>query len=240
MGHRANLVLVERGSATVRYDHWAACNLSDHLVIGLDHVLRWVRQQEFVGDHPNGGWLDVVWASGGLTADLDQNRLVWFDLPAHDPGRRQVILAILARAWPGWTVEYAARGLGDVAEAAGVPRSRVGDLGPDVRPAATMDATAVDPSGMSEAVTEFLDEFTRTHAVETVHPAIQAMEALETCLGLPAGMLNPAIADHHPLVATPDEVAAVVAHARELLLSYRESEPLPADRPDIRATPEET
>lgn len=219
MGHRANLVLVERGCATVYYDHWAACDLSNHLVLGPDYTMRWVRQQEWVGDQPDGGWLDELWASGGLTADLDQQRLVWFDIPTNnDPRRRRVILAMLARTWPGWTVEYAERGLGDVAEAAGVPRRRVGDPGPGVRPNASVDVT--DTMGMPAALTEYLDEFTRTHAAEAVHPAIQAMDALESLLGLPAGVLNPAIADHHPLAATADEVAAAVAHAGRLMSDY--------------------
>ncbi|MDN5932990.1 MAG: hypothetical protein L0I24_18315 [Pseudonocardia sp.] len=223
MGHRANLVLVERGTATVYYDHWAARDLSDHLVLGPDYTERWVRQQDPVGEHPNGGWLDEIWASGGLSVDLDRRRLVWFDLPAlNEPGRRQVIDAMLDRTWPGWTVRYAERGIGDVAEAAGVPRGRVGDPGPQVRPTPRVDA--VESCGMPAAITEFLAEFTRVHAADAVHPAIQAMHAFESLLGLPAGMLNPAIADHHPLSATSDEVAAVVAHAEELRSHYLAAE----------------
>ncbi|MGQ0575538.1 MAG: hypothetical protein ACT4RN_15240 [Pseudonocardia sp.] len=227
MGHRANLVLVEHGSAAVYYDHWAASDLSNHLVIGPDHVVRWVRRQEFVGDDPDGGWLDELWACGGLTVDLDRHGLVWFDIPAdNEPRRRRVILALLDRTWPGWTVQYAVRGLGDVAEAAGVPRGRVGDLGLDVHPTATLDVAATtDTSGMAAALTQFLDEFTRTHAAGAVHPAIQAMDALERYAGLPAGLLNPAIADHHPLAAAADEVAVVVAYAEELMSHYLTAEP---------------
>lgn len=238
MGHRANLVLVEHGIATVYYDHWAACDLSNHLAVGPGHAVRWVRRQEFVGDDPDGGWLDELWASGGLTVDLDRHWLVWFDIPGdNEPRRRRVILALLDRTWPGWTVQYAARGIGDVAEAAGVPRRRVGDPGPDVRPNAKVDVTAtIDTSGMAGALTEFLDDFTRTHAAKAVHPAIQAMDALERYVGLPAGLLNPAIADHHPLAATADEVAVVVAHAEELMSHYLTAEPDLANRPDPRTT----
>jgi hypothetical protein len=224
MGHRANFAVVEHGVATVFYDHWAGCDLSDHLVLGPEHTLRWVRQQEPVGDQPNGGWLDEVWACGGLTVDLDRRRLVWFDLPTQDHPRRRVILDVLARTWPGWNVRHTARGLGDIAEAAGVPRARVGDLGFGVCPHPKSDDTDAAPVGMSAAVTEFLDEFTRVHAADAVHPAIQAMDALESLLGLPAGLLNPAIADHHPLSATADEVAVVVGYATQLRSLYLAAE----------------
>lgn len=157
----------------------------------------------------------------GLTVDLDRCRLVWFDIPAaNDPRRRSLLLALLVRTWPGWSVEYAARGLGDVAEAAGVPRGRVGDPGPEVRSTDPADLVpAVDPPGMPEALDEFLDDFAGTHATDNVHPAIVAMNAFESALGLPARLLNPALADHHPLAADPRDVAAVLAHVGDLKTS---------------------
>jgi hypothetical protein len=49
MGHRANLVVVEHGSVAVHYDHWAACDIGDRLILGPDYTLRWVHRQERVG-----------------------------------------------------------------------------------------------------------------------------------------------------------------------------------------------
>lgn len=125
MGHRANLVLVQDGRASVRYDHWAAHNLSSHLVLGPEYTLRWVRQQESVDHHAGGGWLDELWCQGGLTMDLDRRRLTWFDIPTeYDLPRRAAVADLMARTWPEWT-SLRAEGLPDLAAAAGVPGERV-------------------------------------------------------------------------------------------------------------------
>lgn len=126
VGHRANLVVVEGGRASVRYDHWAAHDLSSHLVLGAEYTLRWVRQQESVDHHAGGGWLDELWCQGGLTIDLDHCWLTWFDMPtAYDLARRAVVVDLLARTWPGWTVTRADGGVRDLAAAAGVSVERV-------------------------------------------------------------------------------------------------------------------
>lgn len=353
MGHRANLVVVQDGLPTVRYDHWAAHDLSDRLVLGPAYTLRWVCQQERVDDRADGGWLDEVWSQGGLTMDLEQRRLVWYDMPAGlDLVRRRVVAALLARTWAGWTVEWAYEGIRDLAAAAGVPPERVrnpdivdliiaraprevalredppgskrwspvegepeyhlvtvaggGDLWVSLvdqachaawlgsglvarvlaAPAVTrgnaagIDLGGHDPRGgvhvdldvarmsywsttntyglsehvadrwgpefeivflqdriadhlalaggfvtrqapdMAAALREFLGDLARTHGTGQVHPAIQALEALESVLPAVPAAVNPAIADHHPMGAAADELAAVIAHAGALLREY--------------------
>lgn len=359
-------MLVEGGRPTVRYDHWAAHNLGEHLVLGPEYTMRWVREQERVDDHANGGWLDELWSQGGLTMEPGRRRLVWYDMAGRlDLRRRRVVAALLARTWAGWTVEWAHHGISDLAAAAGVPRERVrnpdianlieatepqdvalredppgtgrwvpdddeldtdddeldadlvtvaggGDLavalvrhachaawvgsvlvarvlagpgatagtavgvhlgshqpsggvhvdldarrvsywctsgthglgdrmhekwGPDIEPVFLQDRFAehlaltggfvtADPPDLAAELAAFLGDVAGTHATGQVHPAISALDALESVVGaLPSGRVrsavNPAIADHHPVAATAEELAAVVAHGAELMAFYR-------------------
>lgn len=375
MGHRANLVLVQDDRASVRYDHWAAHDLSCHLVLGPEYTLRWVRQQESVDHLGGGGWLDEVWCQGGLTMDLDHRRLTWFDMPTEDDlARRSVVADLLTRTWPGWTVRRADEGIGDLAVAAGVSAEQVRN--PDVAelitamaaravtlrenppgsgrwsPAAEepyyclvtvargddlavslvdhchaawlgsalvervlagpgavrSGARAVDlrhrhlsggvhvdldarrmsywstggTHGLAEHVqqrwgpdvdvivlagritdhlaltggfvvcdapdfvataTELAADLVQTHRSTTAHPAIQALSALTTVFGdVPPGV-NPAIADHHPVAATTEELAEAANHLAELVRRYSADEPAPAGRstdwsgPPVMGTP---
>lgn len=358
MGHRANLVLVEGGRPTVRYDHWAAHDLGEHVVLGPEYTMRWVREQERVDDQADGGWIDEVWSQGGLTMEPERRRLVWYDMYGRqDLRRRRVVAELLARTWPGWTVEWAYRGQSDLAAAAGVPRERVrnpdiaglidaseardvalreeppgttrwvpdpaeldadlvtvaggGELavtlirhvchaawlgsalvvrvleepgatsptaagvdlggyephggvhvdldarrvsywctgeiyglddrmqerwGADFEPVFLQDRfdehlaltggfVTVDPPDMIPALTEFLTDVARTHMAGQAHPAISALNALESVGGGVSdggtrSLINPAIADHHPVSATAEELAAVVRHSADLFALY--------------------
>lgn len=51
---------------------------------------------------------------------------------------------------------------------------------------------------------------------DAVNPAIANADNLAI-----VNAVNPAIADHHPVAAAPDELAAVIAHAANLMMIYR-------------------
>lgn len=119
MGNRATLVIVDGDEPDIRYGHWAANDLSNHLVLGPD----WT--EHFVRHHPSGDWLDDAWTEGGLAMDLKRRSLLWFDnLTAGDLPWERLVTDLLSRSWPGWRVSWARRGVFDIAAAAGV------DLGP--------------------------------------------------------------------------------------------------------------
>jgi hypothetical protein len=124
MGQRANLITVENGRYTVRYDHWVANRLDDVLFWGAGYALEYFDVQEEVGDE---GWLDEIWAEGGAVLDLDKKHLLWwggedvlYELPL-----RRVYLKLQKRVWDGWTIEWAHRGNVDLAEYVGYPKENV-------------------------------------------------------------------------------------------------------------------
>lgn len=124
MGQRANLITVEDGEYTVRYDHWCANRLDDILFWGVGHALDYFAAQEEVGDE---GWLDDVWAEGGAVLDLDNKHLLWWGGEAilWELPRRRVFLKLQEKVWNGWTIEWAHRGIVDLAEYVGYPKEYV-------------------------------------------------------------------------------------------------------------------
>jgi hypothetical protein len=124
MGQRANLITVENGGYTVRYDHWCANRLDKILFWGVGYALDFFDAQEEVG---NEGWLDDVWAEGGAVLDLDKKHLLWWggeDIMYELPLRR-VYLKLQEKVWNGWTIEWAHRGIVDLAEYVGYPKENV-------------------------------------------------------------------------------------------------------------------
>jgi hypothetical protein len=124
MGQRANLITVENGEYTIRYDHWCANRLDDILFWGIGHALDFFDAQEVVGEE---GWLDEVWAEGGAVLDLDKKHLLWWggeDILYELPLRR-AFLKLQEKVWKGWTIEWAHRGIVDLAEYVGYPKEKV-------------------------------------------------------------------------------------------------------------------
>ena len=124
MGHRANLVIVENGTADVRFDQWGALSLPGYLFWGPHSSLAYFRSC----DQPeNGEWLDHVWCEGAALMDLDHKVMMFFggdELEGHIPQRREY-LALMGKMWPGWEIRWAVEGLADIAEYAGMGRDKV-------------------------------------------------------------------------------------------------------------------
>ena len=124
MGQRANLITVEDGEHTLRYDHWVANRLDDILFWGADYALSYFDAQETVGED---GWLDEIWAEGGAVLDLDKRHLLWWggEDVNHELPVRRVYLKLQKKVWHDWTIEWAHRGIVDLAECIGLPKEKV-------------------------------------------------------------------------------------------------------------------
>jgi hypothetical protein len=130
MGHRANLVVVDDDGWRLYYSHWVANGIYRRLAAGPDAALAFVRAQSPAD--PRDGWLDDVWSEGGALIDVPARRLLWYgndwmiELPAWRVFRR-----VLAETWPGWRVDWAYDGIGDLAAHVGVDRAVVRNLSED-------------------------------------------------------------------------------------------------------------
>ena len=119
VGHRANLVLLDEAGWSIYYSHWAARDLHLDLARGPAHAIRFVRAQDRAS-----GWIGRTWAEGGALIDTGRRRLLFFaggDLC--ELGYRRAYFEFTARTWPGWTLQWAYGGLGDIAAALGVDRA---------------------------------------------------------------------------------------------------------------------
>jgi hypothetical protein len=124
MGQRANLIIVEDGEHILRYDHWVANRLDEILFWGVGYALQYFDAQEKVAEN---GWLDEIWAEGGAVLDLDKKYLLWWggeDILYELPLRR-IYLKLQSKIWEGWTIEWAHRGIVDLAEYVGYPKEKV-------------------------------------------------------------------------------------------------------------------
>ena len=124
MGHRTNLIIIENGEKKVYYDHWIAINLDRTLFWDFTFVLEYIKAQERVGDEM---WLDELFAEGGAVVDVDKKYLLWFacgDVGRFVPYRRK-FLELQRKIWEGWEVEWASRGVVDMAEYVGYPKENV-------------------------------------------------------------------------------------------------------------------
>lgn len=125
MGQRANLATVGPQGYDLYYSHWCANTLTRDLFWGPLHAERFVQLQRRVDACD--GWLDTVWAEGGAVIDRPQKTLFLFggqDIAFEVPLRR-LYLRLLQQVWEGWTIRWAHKGIVDLAEYLGVPRSRV-------------------------------------------------------------------------------------------------------------------
>lgn len=116
------------------YSHWAANGIYRRLAAGPDAALAFVEAQ-----HRTDEWLDDTWAEGGVLVDTVARRLVWYgndvmiDLPV-----RRAFGRLLAETWPGWRVDWAFDGIGDLAAYVGVDRAAVRSV--------SRDRLAADPT----------------------------------------------------------------------------------------------
>lgn len=117
MGHRCNLVVKRGGTVEIYYSHWGALSLLADVLKGPGAFGDWLkdckREQEL---------LDSVWSEGIALADFDDELLllrggiaVRYILPV-----RHAYLEMARTSWPRWRVEWAHRGVVDVARHVGL------------------------------------------------------------------------------------------------------------------------
>jgi len=124
MGHRANLVIVDHDGWRLHYSHWAANGIYRWLAAGPDPAMAFVLAQRQVDVRH--GWLNDVWCEGGTVVDTVARRLLWFgnDVMSDLPERR-AYSRLLSETWPGWRVDWAYDGVGDLAAHVGIDRAAV-------------------------------------------------------------------------------------------------------------------
>lgn len=122
MGHRANYICRTADGLELYYSHWGANVIHADLFWGPRSALDFCRSQRATSE-----WLDDVWCEGGAYLDMTAKRLVFFggESIKYDPFLRAGLLAFFEHTWRGWNVEWAHRGILDLAAAAGVDQSLV-------------------------------------------------------------------------------------------------------------------
>ena len=125
MGQRANLVVITAGGLELYYSHWHANTLDEDLFWGPEHATKFARLQR--SEAEGAEWLDDVWAEGGAVIDHVRRTLLWFggEDVLHEVLLRRLHLEWMQLQWSPWEVRWAAEGIIELAEFAGVDRSRV-------------------------------------------------------------------------------------------------------------------
>ncbi len=114
MGQRANLVLADEKDYQLFYCHWCANSLTQSVFWGPQTTIAFIQQQRSV---PKTEWLDDVWAEGGVVVDVSQQHMliyggedILWDIPL-----RRLYMALMDEVWQGWSIEWAHRGIVDMA-----------------------------------------------------------------------------------------------------------------------------
>ncbi|MDJ0835252.1 MAG: hypothetical protein QNK37_01985 [Acidobacteriota bacterium] len=118
MGHRANLVLIEKKGYRLFYSHWAGTMLPEDIFWGPEQTLEYFRAHSEV--EPD-DWQDCVLGEGGVLMDRYKQHLIVYGCSyvATDLPVRRLFLEALKETWPGWTIQYAYNGVLDLAEYVG-------------------------------------------------------------------------------------------------------------------------
>lgn len=179
-------MLVDEHGWRLHYSHWAAAHLHRYLLPGPAAACEFVAAQMETDE-----WLDDVWGEGGALIDMVRRRLVWFG-NLDGLAFRRAVHRLLRETWPGWSVEWAHGGLGDIAAAVGVPRAAVGS--PEPLDSATLSlaepgGAQVEPNeqGFDDLVTVSRSDGLRVWVLDGVdvdeHPAARGPGLLDALPG---------------------------------------------------------
>ncbi|WP_067482285.1 hypothetical protein [Actinomadura hibisca] len=120
MGDRANYAVLRDGALGLYEAHWGASRLTVELLPGPDAATAL-----FTGRAPADRWLDDVAGQGGALVDHDRRRLLYHAVDAGGYAGRAAVREVLRRTWPGWRIDWAWDGQGDLADAAGQDRAAI-------------------------------------------------------------------------------------------------------------------
>ncbi|GAB5536772.1 MAG: hypothetical protein Rubg2KO_30210 [Rubricoccaceae bacterium] len=137
MGHRANLIIIEKGEVSVYYDHWAANILDVELFWGPKLAREFASQRDPLS--PSTEWLDETWCEGGAVLDFDTQSLLWFggEDVLFDVPTRRVHFEMMSTQWPGWALKWAGGHVVELGDYVGYPRG------------ALLTGTGIDPRKVS-------------------------------------------------------------------------------------------
>ena len=139
MGHRANLLLVDETGYKLFYCHWCGKSIPEDVFWGVQYAVPFIKQQREVND--GDGWLDDVWAEGGVLVDTSRHTLILWggESLSYDIPLRRLYLELLQEVWSVWKVQWAHDGILDLAKYVGVPRDRVVSTTLERTPIETLD-----------------------------------------------------------------------------------------------------
>ncbi|MFI6521214.1 hypothetical protein ACIBF1_37065 [Spirillospora sp. NPDC050679] len=120
MGDRPNYAVLRDGSWTLYEAQWGASRLGVELLPGPERATA-----AFTGRTPADRWLDDVTGQGGAVVDHDRRRLLYYAAETDGYAGRAAVHEVLRRTWPGWRIDWAWDGQGDLAAYAGQDRSAV-------------------------------------------------------------------------------------------------------------------
>jgi hypothetical protein len=125
MGHRANLLLVDETGYTLYYCHWCGKSIPEDVFWGPQYAIPFIRQQREV--NVADGWLDDVWAEGGVLVDISRHTLLLWggESLSYDIPLRRLYLELLEEVWSVWKVQWAHDSILDLARYVGFPKDRV-------------------------------------------------------------------------------------------------------------------
>lgn len=137
---------------------------SRYVEVYIAHGTRWMTRERHGGDdvaislvdgppfvsdvvQASMSWAEIVgWDApeGGVLVDRDTSTLLWFGGPVDGLVHHRILVELVGRRWPGWTVRHADRGLADFAAYLGEPY-----VGPafDTRPDDVVEGTGFVLSG---------------------------------------------------------------------------------------------
>lgn len=115
MGERANLILIDNFDYEIYYNHWCAIIIPEIVFFGPQITKEFIQRQAISTKYE--GWLDMVWAEGGILLDCIERRLLFFggELLCYDIPLREVYLEVLQYSWEGWDIKWAYSGICDLA-----------------------------------------------------------------------------------------------------------------------------
>jgi hypothetical protein len=124
MGQRANLIIVQNNSYDLYYSHWCANTLPTDLFWGPQYAIAFIEMQTKVDES---GWLNDVWAEGGVVLDLGKKKLLFYggeDI-LYDVSLRRLLISLMQITWHGWEIKWANEGITDLASYVGYPIENV-------------------------------------------------------------------------------------------------------------------
>lgn len=83
---------------------------------------RRLRRGSPAGSGPSDWWLYEPEGVGAALIDHDERRLLWYSHCYGDVAYRAAVLAVMTHIWPGWRIDWAHDGLGEILDALGAQR----------------------------------------------------------------------------------------------------------------------